>query len=216
MREFPSLSPSLARVRTGDRQSYLGSVSAWSSISTSTQTRVPEIKTAKLMHSAKLCRDKKMTRIAALIAGLLLVACPAWWLIDFFGKGSSEGFVLMGWAFFAIYGSVLLGVAVSWVRANRSGQPLLANQVFRAGMFGLAAACILFFVGGSIYGIAKYGAFEKAIGGNLWGVLAIFWVVLGALVSAGIALLFFAWRGPAGAAAGPGTGPWSPPPRTSN
>jgi hypothetical protein len=65
-------------------------------------------------------------------------------------------------------------------------------------MFGVLAACIVFFVGGSIYGIAKYGAFEKAIGGNLWGMLAIFWGVLGALVSAGIALLFYAWRGPAG------------------
>jgi hypothetical protein len=83
-------------------------------------------------------------------------------------------------------------------------------------MFGVLAACIVFFVGGSIYGIAKYGAFEKAIGGNLWGMLAIFWGILGALVSAGIALLFFAWRGPAGpTGAGPGTGPWSSPPRIS-
>ena len=157
-----------------------------------------------------------MTRIAALIAGLLLIACPGLWLIDFFGKGGSEGFVLLGWVLFAIYGSVLLGVAVSWVRANRSGQPFLPNQVFKAGMFGVLVACIVSFVGGSIYGIAKYGSFEKAIGGNLWGMLAIFWAVLGALVSAGLALLFYASRGPAGpTGAGPGTGPWSSPPRIS-
>jgi hypothetical protein len=157
-----------------------------------------------------------MTRIAALIAGLLLIGCPTLWLINGFGKGGSEGFVILGWVLFAIYGSVLLGIATSWVRANRTGQPLLPNQVFKAGMFGVAAACIVVFVAGGIYGIAKYGSFDKVIGGNLWGMVVIFWAVLGALVSAGIALLFFAWRGPAGAAAGPGTGPWSPPPRTSN
>ena len=36
------------------------------------------------------------------------------------------------------------------------------------------------------------------IGGTLWGLLAIFWGVFGALVSAGLALLFYAWRGSAG------------------
>ena len=35
---------------------------------------------------------------------------------------------------------------------------------------------------------------EKGFG-NLWGVVAIFWAVFGALVSAGLALLFYAWRG---------------------
>jgi hypothetical protein len=163
-----------------------------------------------------------MTRIAALIAGVLLIACPGLWLMEVsvpvpkYRKGGAADFVLLGWALFAIYGSVLFGVAVSGVRANRSGQPFLPNQVFKAGMFGVLAGCIVFFVGGSIYGIAEYGSFDKAIGGNLWGLLAIFWAVLGALVSAGIALLFFAWFGPAGpTGAGPGTGPWSSPPRIS-
>jgi hypothetical protein len=163
-----------------------------------------------------------MTRIAALIAGVLLIACAGLWLMEVsvpvpkYRKGGAADFVLLGWALFAIYGSVLLGVVVYWVRANRSGQPVLPNQVFKAGMFGVLAGCIMFFVGGSIYGIAKYGSFEKAIGGNLWGMLVIFWAVLGALVSAGIALLFYASRGPAGpTGAGPGTGPWSSPPRIS-
>jgi hypothetical protein len=168
------------------------------------------------MLSGKVCSEEKMTRIAAMIVGLFFIAFPGWWLIEVFGKGGSEGFVFLGWALFAIYGSVLLGIAVSWVRANRSGQPFLPNQVFKAGMFGVLAACIVFFVGGSIYGIAKYGSFEKAIGGNLWGMLAIFWAVLSALESVGIALLFFAQRGPAGpTGAGPGTGPRSSPPRIS-
>src|SRR4051794_19184273 len=157
-----------------------------------------------------------MIRIAALIAGLLLFACPGVWLIAFFGKGGSEGFVLLGWALLAVYGSVLLGVAVARVRANRSGQPFPANEVFKAGMFGVLAACIVFFVGGGVYGVAKYGSFDRAIGGTLWGLLAIFWGVLSALVSAGIALLYFAWRGPARpAGAGPAAGPWSSPPGIS-
>jgi hypothetical protein len=158
-----------------------------------------------------------MTRIAALIAGLVLFLCPGLWLLDFSGvakyrNGGSDGFLFLGLTLFAIYGSVLFGVTVFWVRANRSGQPFLLNKVFKAGMWGVLAGCIVFFVGGSIYGLAKYGSFEKVIGGNLWGLLAIFWGVLGALVSAGIALLFYAWRGPAGP---PSLGPWASPPTAS-
>jgi hypothetical protein len=65
-------------------------------------------------------------------------------------------------------------------------------------MFGVLAACIFFFGGGTLSSLAKYGAFDKAIGGNLWGLLVIFWGILGALVSAGIALLFYASRNPTG------------------
>ena len=158
-----------------------------------------------------------MTRIAALVAGLLLIAGTSWWLVDLsvpvpkYRKGGFTDFLILGQLLFSIHGSVLLGVAVAWVRANRSGQPFLPIEVFKAGMFGVVTACTVFFVGGSIYGLAKYGSFDKVIG-NLWGVMAIFWVVLGALVSAGIALLFYAWRGPAGP---PSRGPWSSPPTVS-
>jgi hypothetical protein len=159
-----------------------------------------------------------MTRIAAMIAGLLLIVGPGLWLMEIsvplpkYRKGGYADFLFLGRMLAAIYGSVLLSVAVYWVRAYRSGQPLFPTEVFKAGMFGVLAACIVFFVGGSIYGIAKYGSFEKAIGGNLWGMLAIFWGVSGALVSAGIALLFHAWRGPAGP---PRLGPGSSPPSTT-
>jgi hypothetical protein len=96
----------------------------------------------------------------------------------------------------------LLGFAVHFVRAKRSARPLLPSELFKAGMFGVLAVCIVYFGGGSIYGLVKYGAFEKAVGGNLWGMLVIFWAILGALLSAGLALLFYAWRGPAGYAGG--------------
>jgi hypothetical protein len=70
--------------------------------------------------------------------------------------------------------------------------------LFKAGMSGMLAAAIAFFGIGSVYGLVRYGAFDKVIGGNLWGLLAIFWGVFSALVSAGLALLFYAWRGAAG------------------
>jgi hypothetical protein len=157
--------------------------------------------------------DYAMTRIAALIAGLVLIGCPAVWLIGVtipvpkYRKGGYADFLFLGQTLLAIYGSVLLGVAVHWVRAIR---PPLPFEVFKAGMYGVLAACILFFGVGSLYSLAKYGSFDKAIGGTLWGMLVIFWGILGAFVSAGIALLFYAWRGPAGTA---GAGPWSSPPR---
>ena len=150
-----------------------------------------------------------MTRIAAMIAGLVLIGCPAWWL-----AAAIADFRFLGQTLLAIYGSVLLGIAVHWVRARRSGQPSFPIEIFKAGMYGVLAACIVFFGGGSLYSLAKYGSFEKAIGGNLWGMLVIFWGILGAFVSAGVALLFYAWHGPAGyAGAGPRRGPWSSPPR---
>jgi hypothetical protein len=153
-----------------------------------------------------------MARIAAIIAGLVLIACPAWWLttvtipLPKYRKGGYADFLFLGQALFAIYGSVLLGVVVQWVRANRSGQQLFPVGIFKAGMYGVLAGCIAFFGGGSLYSLAKYGSFDKAVGGNLWGMLVIFWGILGAFVSGGIALLFYAWRGPAGHAGG-GSGP---------
>src|SRR4051794_41471855 len=158
-----------------------------------------------------------MTRIAALIAGLLLFACPGVWLISVFGRGGSEALVWLGWALLAVYGSVLLGVSVARVRANRSGQPFPANEVFKAGMFGVLAGCIVFFVGGGVYGVAKYGSFDRGIGGTLWGLLAIFLGVLSALVSAGIKLFFFSLRGaPRPPRGGAAAGALAPPPGISS
>jgi hypothetical protein len=157
-----------------------------------------------------------MIRIAAMIAGLLLIVCPALWLIEVsvhlpkYRKGGYADFLFVGRLLLAIYGGVLLGVAVYWVRANRSGQSLFPIEMFKAGIYGVLIACIVFFGGASLYGITKYGSADKAIG-NLWGMLVIFWGILGALVSAGMALLSYARRSPAGA--GAGQGPWSSPPR---
>jgi hypothetical protein len=74
------------------------------------------------------------------------------------------------------------------------------------------ACCIIFFGGGGVYSLAKYGTFDKAIGGNLWGMLVIFWGAFGAFVSAGLALLLYAFTGPGGYAGAPsGSGSGLPP-----
>ena len=145
-----------------------------------------------------------MIRTAALIAGLVLIVLPAWWLKEVtiplqpYRKGGHADFLFFGQTLLAIYGSVLLGVAVHWARAKRSGLSISAFGLFKAGMLGVLAVCIAYFVGGGVYSVAKYGAFDKAIGGNLWGLLVILWGILGAFVSAGIALMFYAWHSSAG------------------
>jgi hypothetical protein len=154
-----------------------------------------------------------MIRILALIAGIVLIVFPAWLLGDItvpvpkYRKGGFADFQLYAQVLLAVYGSVLLGIVVHWVLASRSGQRLLPFELLRAGIFGVVGVCIALFAAGIVYGLMKYGAFDKAIGGNLWGMVVIFWVVSGALVSAGIALLFYAWRGPVGRAGmTPGSG----------
>ena len=144
-----------------------------------------------------------MTRILALVAGLLLIAAPAWWLreaavpVPAYRKGGYADFVFLGQALLAVYGGVLLGVVAYWARARRTARAVTPFGLIKAGVGGVRALGFVFFVGGAIYSQATYGSFDKAIGGNLWGLLVIFWAILGALVSAGLALLFYAWRGPA-------------------
>jgi len=144
-----------------------------------------------------------MTKIFALIAGLVLIGFPAWWLrestvpLPAYRKGGYADYVFLAYALLAVYGSVLFGIAVHVVRAKWGAQSLSPFALFKAGMGGVLVVAIAFFVIGGVYGLMRYGAFDKVIG-NLWGLLAIFWGVFGALVSAGLALLFYAWRGASG------------------
>ncbi|HTM73214.1 MAG TPA: hypothetical protein VL198_08290 [Pseudolabrys sp.] len=145
-----------------------------------------------------------MTKILALIAGIFLIGFPAWMLREMsvplpeYRKGGYADYVLLAYELLAVYGSVLLGIAVHVGRAKWSGQSLFPFGLFKAGMCGVLVAASAYFVAGGVYGLIRYGAFDKVIGGTLWGLLAIFWGVFGALVSAGLALLFYAWRGSAG------------------
>ena len=81
-----------------------------------------------------------MIRIAAIIAGLVLIACPAVWLaaitipVPMYRTHGFADFLFLGQTLLAIYGSVLLGIAVHWMRARRSGQPWFPVAVFKAGV----------------------------------------------------------------------------------
>jgi hypothetical protein len=145
-----------------------------------------------------------MTKILALIAGIFLIGFPAWMLREMsvplpeYRRGGYADYALLAYELLAVYGSVLLGIAVHVGRAKWSGQPLSPFGLFKAGMCGVLVAASAYFIAGGVYGLIGYGAFDKVIGGTLWGLLAFFWGVFGALVSAGLALLFYAWRGSAG------------------
>jgi hypothetical protein len=142
-------------------------------------------------------------KILALIAGSVLIAFPVWWLektaipLPAYRKGGFADYMYMVYALLAVYGSVLFGITVQIVRTKRTMQPLYPFGLFKAGLGGVLAVVIAFFTIAGIYGLMRFGAVEKGIG-NLWGLVAIFWAVFGALVSAGLALLFYAWRGGAG------------------
>ena len=139
-------------------------------------------------------------KILAVIAALVLIVFPAWWLenatlpLPAYRKGGFADYAYLVYSVLAVYGSVLLGIAVQFVRAKRTRQPLYPFGVFKAGLGGVLAVAIAFFTIDGIYSLMRFGAVEKGFG-NLWGLVAIFWAVFGALVSAGLALLFYAWRG---------------------
>jgi hypothetical protein len=144
-------------------------------------------------------------KIFAVIAGLVLIVFPVWWLektaipLPAYRKGGFADYAYLVYAVLAVYGGVLFGIAVQIVRAKRT----TPSGVFKAGLGGVLAVIIAFFTIGGIYGLMRFGSVEKGIG-SLWGLVAIFWAVFGALVSAGLALLFYAWRG--GGHWPPGTG----------
>jgi hypothetical protein len=154
---------------------------------------------ASIVSSLALFFATNVIKILAVIAGLVLIVFPVWWLektavpLPVYRKGGFADYAYLVYAVLAVYGSVLFGIAVQIVRAKRTMQPLSPFGLFKAGLGGVLAVVIAFFTIGGIYGLMRFGAVEKGVG-NFWGLVAIFWTVFGALVSAGLALLFYAWR----------------------
>jgi hypothetical protein len=109
--------------------------------------------------------------------------------VERFRTGSYVDFLAFASTVFVIYGGVLLGVAVHWARVGRPGQHLRPVGILKAGVLGALAVGVVFVVGAGIYSLTAQGSFEKGIG-NLWGLILIFALLFGALVSGGIALLF--------------------------
>jgi hypothetical protein len=100
-----------------------------------------------------------MTKILALIAGIFLIGFPAWMLREMsvplpeYRKGGYADYVLLAYELLAVYGSVLLGIAVHVGRAKWSGQSLFPFGLFKAGMCGVLVAASAYFVAGGVYGL---------------------------------------------------------------
>ena len=145
-----------------------------------------------------------MTKILVVLAALVLLVFPVWWLEHTavpppaHRTGEFADFAHLFYATLAVYGSAFCGMAVQIVRAKRTMQPLYPFGLFKAGLSGVMVAVFAFFTTAGTYGLMRFGEFGRLIG-NLWGPVAIFWIIFGALVSAGLALLFYAWPGVGGA-----------------
>lgn len=128
-----------------------------------------------------------------------------------FRTGSYVDFLAFAGTVIAIYGGALLGVVVRWLRVGRAWQALHPVDVFKAGVGGTLVAGVVFIVGSGLYGLMTQGSFEDGIG-NLWGLVLVFALFFGALVSGGMALLFHSVRPSATAgrtrgSSGPGVRP---------
>src|SRR5262249_46311087 len=134
---------------------------------------------------------------------LVLIVFPVWWLehtvvpLPPYRTGGFVDYFHLIYAALAVYGSVCFGIAVQIVRAKRTMRPLYPSGLFKAGLSGVVGGVIAFFTSAGVYGLMTFGEFSRLIG-TLWGPVAIFWIILGALVSAGLALLFYAWPGVGG------------------
>ena len=155
-----------------------------------------------------------MIRFLAIVVAVALIGYPPFLIyaitvpVARFRTGSYVDFLTFAGTVFAIYGGVLLGVAVHWARVGRAWQHLRPVEVFKAGVWGACAVGVVFVAGAGVHGLTTQGSFEKGIG-NLWGLVLIFAALFGALVSAGVALLFHGLR-PLGGAGGPMLGSGGP------
>jgi hypothetical protein len=144
-----------------------------------------------------------MIRFLAVVVGVTLIGYPPFLIyaitvpVPRLRTGGYADFLMFAGTVFAIYGGVLLGVAVRWATGGRAWERLRPIGVFKAGVLGAFAVSVVFVVGAGVHGLTTQGSFEKGIG-NLWGLILIFAALFGALVSAGVALLFHGMRPLAG------------------
>ncbi len=146
-----------------------------------------------------------MIRFVAIVVAVALIGYPPFLIyamtvrVPRFRTGGYRDFLVFAGTMSAIYGGVLVGVAVHWARVGRAWQRLRPVEVFKAGVWGAVAVGVGFVVSAGIVGLTTQGSFEKGIG-NLWGLVLIFALLFGALVSGGLALLLHGLRPSAGAA----------------
>ncbi|HZI95478.1 MAG TPA: hypothetical protein VFE84_14625 [Patescibacteria group bacterium] len=135
-----------------------------------------------------------MIRFLAIVLGVALIGCPAFLIYSMtvpvarFRVGGYVDFLVFAGAMSIIYGGVLIGVATLWAMEGRDWRRLRRVGVFKAGVWGVLAVSLVFVLGCGVNGMMTRGSFEKGVG-NLWGLIVIFALVFGAMVSGGLALL---------------------------
>jgi hypothetical protein len=153
---------------------------------------------------------RNVIRFVALMIAVALIGYPPFliYAITVPGARSRTGsyldFLAFGGAMLAIYGGVLLGAAIYWARVGGPWRLLRSVGVFKAGVWGAFGGGVGVVVSAGIHGLATQGSFEKGIG-TLWGLIVIFALLLGALVSGGMGLLLYGLR-PSASPRGPTLG----------
>jgi hypothetical protein len=144
-----------------------------------------------------------VTRLLALLAAIVLLVAPVFWLygatipVPRFRAGDHTDFLLFAATLAVVYGGVALGVAVYRARATTAGRALRFLGIVKAGVCGAGAVGLAVILGYGIHGLIAFGSFARGVG-TLWGLIAIFAVLFGAIVACGLALLWFALGKPAG------------------
>jgi hypothetical protein len=142
-------------------------------------------------------------RAIGILVGVALIGYPPFLIyamsvpVPRFRTGTYVDFLTFAGALVAIYGGVLLGIAVHWGRSGRPWRRLRPLDMFKAGFWGTLTFAVAFLVSAGLRGMSAQGSFEKGIG-NLWGLILILAAIFGALVSGGVALLVHGLRPPRG------------------
>jgi hypothetical protein len=140
-----------------------------------------------------------VVRFIALLMGAVFLCYPFLLLskinipVAEYRTGSVRDFLSYIVSIVVAYGSVLLGMGVYWMRHGRSVQRLGLFDLFKAGLRGAFFVSLACVVGFGLHGMISKGSFAEGVG-NLWGLVVIFALLFGALVSGGIVFLLFAVR----------------------
>ena len=140
------------------------------------------------------------SRIVAFATGSVLLGFSLWWIPDAsipvprYRSGTYADYLLAAKLFLAVHGGVLLGVIVYWVNRQRVGRKMNPMGIFKSGLIAELCISLGFLLVSAIHGLIALGSLEKGIG-NLWGATIVLWLVLGTIVAAAVALLFYGVSG---------------------
>jgi hypothetical protein len=101
------------------------------------------------------------------IAALVLIVFPVWWLentavpLPAYRKGGFADYAFLIFAVLAVYGSVLFRYPCANCSRKTDYAALYPFGLFKAGLGGVLAVAIAFFTIVGIYGLMRFGEFGK-------------------------------------------------------